>query len=81
MDFENIVIKGSRISETLGSIYENELDISCSDMDLLNQKYFLQIYKSDEELNEIGKIGKIEMTYMDVSMAQENGYSVYDFLI
>lgn len=78
MDFENIVIKGSGISETLGSIYENELDISCSDMDLLNQKYFLQIYKSDEELNETGKIGEIEMTYMDVSMADEMGYSVYD---
>ena len=78
MDFENIVIKGSGISETLGSIYENELDISCSDMDLLNQKYFFQIYKTDEELNEIGKIGEIEMSYMDVSMADEIGYSVYD---
>lgn len=78
MDFENIVIKGSGMSETLGSIYENELDISCSDMDLLNQKYFLQIYKTDEGFNETGKIGEIEMTYMDVSMAGEIEYSVYD---
>lgn len=78
MDFENIVIKGSGISETLGSIYENELDISCSDSALLNQKYILQIYKSEKELNETGKIGEIEMTYMDVSMADEIGYSVYD---
>lgn len=78
MDFENIVIKGSGISETLGSIDENELDISCSDMDLLNQKYFFEIYQTDEGFNKTGKIGEIEMTYMDVSMAQENGYSVYD---
>lgn len=77
MDFENIVIEGSGISETLGDIYENELDISCSAMDLLNQKYFLQIYKTDEGFNKTGKIGEIEMTYMDVSIADEMGYSVY----
>ena len=55
MDIENILIEGAGSGEAYGDIIDEELDISCSDESLLNQKYFLTIYKTDEELlNYIG---------------------------
>lgn len=78
MNIENIIIEGVGCGEAFGDIIDEEIDISCSKEDLLNQRYFLTIYKMDEELNKQEKIGKIEMTYMDVWMAEETGYSVFD---
>lgn len=78
MDIENILIEGAGSGEAYGDIIDEELDISCSDESLLNQKYFLTIYKTDEELIKQERIGKIEMTYMDVLMAEETGWSIFD---
>ena len=78
MNIENILIKGSGSGNAFGDIIEEKLDISGSDESLLNQKYFLTIYSADEELNEQEQIGEVEMTYMDVCMAEETGYGVFD---
>lgn len=78
MDVKNIIIEGIGKVEAIGNINNKELDISCSNENLLNQRYFLTIYKSDNELNKKEKIGYIEMTYMDVLMAKENGWSIFD---
>ena len=78
MVIENILIEGAGSGEAYGDIIDEELDISCSDESLLNQKYFLTIYKTDEELIKQERIGKIEMTYMDVLMAEETGWSIFD---
>ena len=78
MNIENILIEGVGCGEAIGDIIGEEIDISCSEKELLNQRYFLTIYKTDEELNKQEAIGKIEMTYMDVWMAEETGYSVFD---
>ena len=78
MNIENILIEGTGSGNAFGDINDEEIDISCSDESLLNQRYFLTIYKTDEELNKQEEIGKIEMTYMDVWMAEETGYGVFD---
>ncbi len=78
MDIENILIEGTGSGEAFGDIIDAELDISSSDETLLNQVYFLEIYKTDEDLNKQEQIGKIQMTYMDVWMTEETGYSVFD---
>lgn len=78
MDIESILIEGDGSGEAIGDINDEEIDISCSDESLLNQKYFLTIYKTDDELNKQEQIGRIEMTYMDVWMAEETGYGVFD---
>lgn len=78
MDVKNIIIEGIGNVEAIGNINNKELDISCSDENLLNQRYFFTIYKSDNELNKKEKIGYIEMTYMDVLMAEENGWRISD---
>lgn len=78
MNIENILVEGVGSGEAFGDIIDEEIDISCSDESLLNQRYFFTIYKTDEELNKQEQIGKIEMTYMDVCMAEEIGYGVFD---
>lgn len=78
MNIENILIEGAGSGDAIGYIAEEGIDTSCSDEDLLNQKYFFTIYKMDEEFNEQEQIGRIEMTYMDVGMTEETGYSVGD---
>lgn len=78
MDIESILIEGAGSGEAIGDINDEEIDISCSDESLLNQRYFLTIYKTDDELNKQEQIGRIEMTYMDVWMAEETGYGVFD---
>ena len=77
MNIENILIEGTRNGETYGIINDDEIDISCSDEDLLNQRYFFTIYKTDDEFNKEDQIGEIEMTYMDICMAEENGYDIF----
>ena len=78
MDIENILIEGAGSGDAYGNINNKEIDISCSDEDLLNQRYFFTLYKTDDALNKQEQIGKIEMTYMDVYMAEETGYGVFD---
>ena len=78
MEIENILIEGAGSGEAYGNINNKKIDISCSDEELLNQRYFFTIYKTDDELNKQEQIGKIEMTYMDVYMAEETGYGVFD---
>lgn len=65
MNIENILIEGVVRGNAFGDINDEEIDISCSDESLLNQRYFLTIYKTDEELNKQEQIGRIEMTYID----------------
>ena len=76
MEIEDLLIEGISIGEAFGEITNNELDISCSDEELLNQNYALEIYKTDEELEKQERIGRIDMTYMDIYMAGEMGYDV-----
>ncbi len=78
MNIENILIEGDGSGDAYGNINNKEIDISCSNEDLLNQSYFFSIYKTDDELNKQEQIGKVEMTYMDVYMAEETGYGVFD---
>jgi len=78
MNIETILIEGAGSGEAIGDIDDKKIDISCSDESLLNQRYFLTIYKTDENLNKQEQIGKIEMTYMDVWMSYETGYGVFD---
>ncbi len=78
MNIESILIECAGNGEAIGDINDEEIDISYSDESLLNQRYFLTIYKTDEELNKQERIGRIEMTYMDVWMAEETGYGVFD---
>lgn len=78
MNIENILIEGAGSGEAIGNINDEGIDISCSDESLLNQRYFFTIYKTDNELNKQEQIGKVEMTYMDVWMAEENGWSIFD---
>lgn len=76
MNIEDLLIEAKNTTQAFASISNNELDISCSEENLLNQKYFFEIYKTNEYLKKIEKIGEIEMTYMDVQMAEETGYDV-----
>ena len=78
MYIENILIEGTGSGEAIGDINDEEIDITCSDESLLNQQYFFTIYKTDDDLNKQEQIGQIEMTYMDVYMAEETGYGVFD---
>lgn len=78
MDIENILIEGTGSGDAYGDINNKELDFTCSNESLLNQQYFFALYKTDDELNKQEQIGKIEMTYMDVWMSEEVGYSVFD---
>ncbi len=78
MNIESILIEGAGSGEAIGDINDEEIDISCSNESLLNQRYFFTIYKTDDELNKQEQIGRIEMTYMDVWMAEETGYGVFD---
>lgn len=78
MNIENISIEGAGSVIACGQIIDDKLDISYSDEDLLNKRYFLTIYETDEEFNKREQIGRIEMTYMDVWMAGETGYGVFD---
>ncbi len=78
MNIENILIEGAGSGEAIGNINDEGIDISCSDESLLNQRYFFTIYKTDNELNKQEQIGKVEMTYMDVWMAEEIGWSIFD---
>ena len=78
MDIENILIEGSENVEAIGDINDEEINISYSDENLLNKIYFLTIFKTDDEFNRQEQIGRIEMTYMDVYMAEETGYSVFE---
>lgn len=66
MNIESILIEGTGSGEAIGDINDEEIDINCSHESLLNQRYFLTIYKTDEDLNKQEQIGEIEMTYMDV---------------
>ena len=77
MNIENILIETENFVEAFGVIEDNELDISCSDEDLLNKRYFFTIYKTDDDFNKNEKIGKVEMTYMDVWMAEETGFGIF----
>ncbi len=78
MNIENILIESDTRVEAIGNINNEEIDISVSPEYLLNQKYCFKIYKADDELDKQEQIGIIEMTYMDVSMAEEIGYSAFD---
>lgn len=40
MNIENILIEGAGSGDAIGYIAEEGIDTSCSDEDLLNQKYF-----------------------------------------
>ena len=74
---EGILIQVETKCSAYGDIRNNNLDLSVSSEDLLNQKYFIGIYETDSDLHNKGKIGTIEMTYMDVCMAEETGYDVF----
>ena len=74
---EEILIEGKSTGDALGWIKNSELNISSSNESLLNQVYAIEIYKTDEDLEKKEQIGKIEMTYMDVCMAEQAGYGVF----
>lgn len=78
MNLENILIEATSNAETFGDINNEGLDFSCSEESLLNKRYYFTIYKTDKDLSKQEKIGKIEMTYMDVWMAEETGYEIYE---
>lgn len=78
MNIEGILIEGIGTGQAFGDINNETLDIRGSEECLLNQRYFLTIYKTDEELDKKEQIGIIEMTYMDVWMAEETGWSIFD---
>ena len=80
MDIENILIEGSDYEEVFGIIEDGELDISCSSETLFNKNFFLTIYMTDDELHSKEKIGSIEMTYIDVCMAEEIGWDIFDLV-
>ena len=77
MNIEDILIEGVSIGHAFGGIRNNKLDISCSDESLLNQRYAIEMYKTNENLDKKEKIGRIDMTYMDVYMAEEIGFDVF----
>ncbi len=77
MNIEDILIEGVGTGTALGEIRDSILDISCSDEDLLNKRYAIEIYKTNENLDKKEQIGKIDMTYMDVYMAEEKGFDVF----
>ena len=70
---EDILIEGGGGGQAFGDVVKNELDLSVSDESLVNQMFFLDIFKTDEDLEKKEHIGKVEMTYMDVCMAEEVG--------
>ena len=74
---ENIIIEGKGIVSTYGDIQDKEIDIEYFNESLLNKMYFLTIYEADEDLNKKEKIGQIEMTYMDIWLAESLDYSIF----
>lgn len=77
MNIEGILIEGASRGCAFGDINNNNLDMSISNEDVLNQKYFIEMYKTDSDLHKKEKIGTIELTYMDVWMAEQTGYDVF----
>lgn len=74
---EDILLESISIGDDFGDIRNNELDISCSDESLLNQTYAFEIYKINENLEKQEQIGRIDMIYMDVYMAEETGFDIF----
>lgn len=56
MNIENILIEGVGRGEAFGDIMDEEIDISCSDESLLNQRYFFTIYKLPRLIKQILKL-------------------------
>ena len=77
MNFENIIIEGNGIGSTYADIQNKKIDIEYFNESLLNKMYFLTIYEADENLNKKEKIGQIEMTYMDIWLAESLDYSIF----
>ena len=77
MNFENIIIKGKGFGSTYGNIQGKEIDIEYFNESLLNKMYFFTIYEADEDFNKTEKIGQIEMTYMDIWLAESLDYSIF----
>lgn len=77
MNFENLLIEGVGIAQEISDIQKGKI-ISYSKESLLNKNYFLNIYKTDDDMEEKEKIGKIEITYMDVWMTEEVGMEIFD---
>ncbi|MBE5821549.1 MAG: GNAT family N-acetyltransferase [Clostridiales bacterium] len=78
MEIKNILVEGNNLNSAIGYIDNNEINYSYSNEKLMNSIYYLTIYKTDEDDNKEEKIGYIEMTYMDVNMATDMDYSIYD---
>lgn len=77
MNFENIIIEGKGFGSTYGNIQGKEIDIEYFNESLLNKMYFFTIYEADEDFNKTEKIGQIEMTYMDIWLAESLDYSIF----
>ena len=74
---ENIIIEENGIGSTYADIQDKQINIEYFNESLLNKKYFLIIYEADEDLNKKEKIGQIEMTYMDIVLAESLDYSIF----
>lgn len=72
----DIIIKSSKCNYVSGTLEDNILDIEGNYEELLNEIFFFTIYETDN--NSEKEIGTIKMTYMDISMAEEIGYSTAD---
>lgn len=72
----DIIIKSSKCNYVSGTLEDNILDIEGNHEELLNEIFFFTIYETDN--NSEKEIGTIKMTYMDISMAEEIGYSTAD---
>lgn len=70
---EDILIEAIGGGQAFGDFVKNKLDLSISDESLVNQIFFLDIFKTNEDLGKKEHIGKVEMTYMDVCMEEEVG--------
>ena len=74
---ENIILEGNGIGSTYADIQDKQINIEYFNESLLNKMYFLTIYEVDEDFNKKEKIGQIEMTYMDIWLAESLDYSIF----
>ena len=81
MKEREFIIDGSCGFEMYVEFTSTNIDLSCSEEEMLNQKYWINVYSIDDENDELAKkecVARIELTYIDVTMALELGWRIFD---
>lgn len=78
MKLEHIRIVPNILTSVYGYVEDKYIDIDCNLENLIHTRYYLTIYLEDEDDEIQEEIGRIELIYLDIILAEKNGYGVED---